>query len=114
MELLLKNGDYVPDGTGQFRRVTGAKELLARVLFKLCARRGSFPFLPELGSRLYLLGREKPAQRQKKCEEYVTEALSGEPDMKVTGVTLTDSGERGTVTVDLLWQGTDLSVSVEV
>ena len=63
MALLLKDGDYVVDERGGLRTVEGAQDLLQRVLFRLQARRGSFPFLPELGSRLYLLPREKPGGR---------------------------------------------------
>ena len=55
MELELKNGDYVPDGIGGVHRVSGREALAQRVLFRLTARRGSFPFWPELGSRLYQL-----------------------------------------------------------
>ena len=64
MELQIQNGDYVPDGLGGFRRLTGGEALLQRVLFRLVPRRGAFPFMPELGSRLYLVLREKPAARQ--------------------------------------------------
>ena len=59
MELMLRDGDYVPDGAGGLRTVEGADALLQQVLFRLQARRGGLPFLPELGSRLYLLTREK-------------------------------------------------------
>ena len=57
MELKLRNKDYVPDGQGGFVRCLGWEGVLAEALFRLSCRRGSFPFLPELGSRLYLLGR---------------------------------------------------------
>ena len=60
MEFLLRDGDYVPDGAGSLVKLTGAEEVLQRALFRLSARRGSFPLLPELGSGLYLLGREAP------------------------------------------------------
>ena len=52
MELELRNGDYVSDGAGGLRRLEGDQALLQRVLFRLTARRGQFPFLEELGSRL--------------------------------------------------------------
>ena len=78
MELQIQNGDYVPDGLGGFRRLTGGEALLQRVLFRLVPRRGAFPFMPELGSRLYLVLREKPAARQALAEQYVAEALAGE------------------------------------
>ena len=40
MELKLEQGDYVPDGAGGFETLDGAQALLARVLFRLTARRG--------------------------------------------------------------------------
>ena len=56
MELKIRNGDYIADGIGGERRADGAEALLERALFRLSVRRGSFPFLPELGSELYRLG----------------------------------------------------------
>ena len=50
MENLLRDGDYAPNGFGGFTRLSGAQEVLARALFRLTCRKGSFPFLPELGS----------------------------------------------------------------
>ena len=64
MELQLENRDYVPDGHGGVTGLRGMEALLARTLFRLTARRGALPFLPELGSRLYQLSREKPSARQ--------------------------------------------------
>ena len=64
MDNLLRDGDYVPKGFGGFTRLYGTQEILARALFRLTCRRGSFPFLPELGSRLQELGREKPSARE--------------------------------------------------
>ena len=53
MELKLVNGDYLPDGRGGLQQAE--EEILQRALSRLTARRGSFPFLPEFGSRLCLL-----------------------------------------------------------
>ena len=78
MGLSLRNGDYVPDGTGGLRRTEGREALLEQVLFRLTARRGSFPFLPELGSRLWQLGQLPAVQRQSAAEQYVAEALAAE------------------------------------
>ena len=55
MELQLKHGDYVSDGAGGVRRVAGNEALLQRVLFRLTARRGTFPFWETLGSQLWKL-----------------------------------------------------------
>ena len=114
MELFLKDGDYLPDGQGGFCTVTGREELLQRVLWKLTARRGGFPFLPQLGSRLYLLSRQKPAEWQGRAEEYVTEALAEEADLRIDGVEVEPENGNLLVTVRLNWQGEDLSVKLGV
>ena len=101
-------GDYVPDGVGGVQRLSGGEEVLARVLFRLTARRGSFPFLPELGSRLRQVLREKPSARQALAMQYAAEALKEEPGLKVTAAEL--DGERLTVRLD--WQGEALEASV--
>lgn len=112
MALKLMEGDYVPDRAGAFVSLTGKEELLNRVLFKLTARRGSFPLLPEVGSRLYLLLREKPANRQAMGAAYVTEALSDEEGLSVTE-TVWDEGSH-TLRVFLQWQGESLSADISV
>lgn len=113
MERVLKNGDYVPDGTGGLENVSGGEEVLARALFRLTARRGALPFLPGLGSRLYELGREKPSARQALAEQYVAEAL-GEEDVSVQSVELEQQGEGGVLSVKLLWQGETLTGQVDL
>ena len=113
METKLVNGDYVPDGLGGVERLSGADALLGRVLYRLTARRGQFPPLPELGSRLYLLGRETGANRLA-ARHYVAEALAQEP-VTVEDVTLTAAGEgRVHLAVFLKYQGTDLAVTLTV
>lgn len=114
MALLLKDGDYVAVERGGLRTVEGAQDLLQRVLFRLQARRGSFPFLPELGSRLYLLGREKPGDRQALARQYAVEALRGE-EVEVTGVAVEESQPgRLRVLVDMEWNGVHLAAEVMV
>ena len=75
MSLLLKDRDYVADGNGGVAVVRDGESLLNETLFRLTARRGSFPFLPELGSRLHLLGRASTRQRETLAGQYVAEAL---------------------------------------
>ena len=77
MENLLRDGDYVPDGFGGFVRLQGQEALLQRALFKMNVRRGSFPFLPQMGSRFHDLGKEKPETRNLAARQYAAEALSG-------------------------------------
>jgi len=114
MEAKLSNGDYIPDGLGGVVRCEGADALLERVLFRLTARRGSFPLLPQLGSRLYLLGREPAAQRSTAAMQYAAEALT-EEDVTVTDVILSPAGEgRVRIQVLLEHRGEDLSVEMTV
>ena len=115
MELKLEQGDYVPDGTGGFAALDGAQALLDRVLFRLTARRGQFPLLPELGSRLYQLGRERPSARSALALQYVTEALAPETDLAVVETVLTEHG-AGTASLEvaLAWQGTPLAIQLEL
>lgn len=114
-ELFLRDGDYVPDGKGGFSTVSGGEELLQRVLLRLLARRGGSPFLPDFGSRLYLLSRAKPGERSALAKQYVTEALADEADLVITDVTLAEGEDgNGTLTVTLNWQGEELALTVEV
>ena len=111
MELKLQNGDYIPDGLGGVIRCGGADALLERVLFRLTAHRGQFPLLPELGSRLYLLCREKPAARAALAAGYAAEALADQP-VQVTRAEWEE--ETGRLTVYLAWQGESLSATVYI
>ena len=77
MENLLRDGDYVPNGFGGFVRLQDTEAVLQRALFKLTARRGSFPFLPRLGSRLLSLGGMRRAERGAAAAQYAAEALEG-------------------------------------
>ncbi len=110
MELMVRDGDYLSDEAGRFRRVDGSDELLQRVLWKLSIPRGSFPLLPDLGSRLHQLSRSKLAQQGALARQYVSEALSTEPDLEVTNVMLE---QDGTMAVSLTWRGESLSVTIQ-
>ncbi|MBR2667308.1 MAG: hypothetical protein IKD96_04020 [Oscillospiraceae bacterium] len=113
MELRRYNGDYVPDGTGSFQTLTGGQELLQRVLWRLQIPRGSFPFLPELGSNLHLLLRSAPAERPALARQYVAQALEPE-DVTIDSVDLTYSkAGSAIVTVRLTGAGTTLTLSVQ-
>lgn len=86
MELKLRDGDYVagPDGTTE--RVGGTEAAVQRALMRLTARRGGFLPQPDYGSRLYTLGRLKPAQRSAAAVQYVLEALEPETEISVEAV----------------------------
>ncbi len=106
----LRDGDYCPDGKGGFVQCEGAQAVLERVLFLLTARRGSFPLLPQLGSRLYLLPREKPSARSALGASYAAQALAEEEDLQVDGAVWHE--EEGRLEVALRWRGEDLQVSL--
>ncbi len=114
MELKMKNGDYIPDGAGGLNRSEGAQEVLNRVLFRLTARRGAFPFLPDLGSQLHRLLRERPSARLAAARQYVAQALEDESQVRVTDVSLRDTQTGVEITVYLLWQGEELTVTAAV
>lgn len=108
----LRNGDYCPDGAGGFLRAVGEEEVLERVMFKLTARRGKFPLMPELGSRIYQLLRQKPGARASVGASYAAEALADEPELTVTGADWNE--EIHLLTVYLTWRGTRFQAEVEV
>lgn len=116
MERKLSGGDYLPGAQGDFQALDGAQALLQRVLFRLTARRGQFPFLPQMGSRLYQLCRDgKPSARAALARQYTVEALKEENDLAVTDVQWTQLGEnRGRLQVFLEWQGEPLSLAMDV
>ena len=114
MELKIVNGDYVPDGAGGLTGLTGAEEVLARVLFRLTARRGALPFLPKLGSRLYQVTWERPSRWQGLAERYVREALEEESELNVSAVEVAEGEGGAQLVVRLDWQGEALSVTVDL
>ena len=114
MELKLRDGDYVPDGIGGLCRVDGNGALLQRTLFKLTARRGMFPFLEKLGSRLWQLGEVPPGRRQSAAAQYVAEALEDEA-LTVASVELEpQAGGAMALAVRFVWRGEPLSVTVGI
>lgn len=114
MSLLLKDRDYAADGNGGVVVVRDGEALLNEVLFRLTARRGSFPFLPKLGSRMERLRREKPSSRELLAQQFAVEALDDLEDVTVTGVSVRQEGDRLWVSVYLLWQGEELSVTAQL
>lgn len=112
MENKLVNGDYVPNGLGGIVRQTGTAALLSGALFRLTCHRGSFPLLPALGSRLYLLGREKPASRAMAAQQYAQEALE-DLDLQVTDASVAEQTD-GTLAVSLRLQSAEETLDLEV
>lgn len=109
-ELKIRDGDYVFNSAGTAQRVKGREALLQRVLFKLTARRGAFPFLEEMGSTLYRLGSFPPSQRQGAAQTAAAQALADEEDLELEQAEL--DGER--LTVHLRYQGEPLELKLTV
>ena len=81
------------------------------VNFLLTARRGKFPLLPEVGSRLYQIFREKPSARGALGASYAAEALAGERDLRVLGAVWEE--ESQTLTVSVAWEDERLDVTLD-
>ena len=100
MRTILQDRDYVPDGDGGFCRVSGDKALLSEALFRLTCRRGQFPFLPELGSRLWQLPQEKSSSYESVVRHSAAEALDG-LDLEVEDVSIKQQAD-GSLLVGLV------------
>ena len=112
-ELKIREGDYRRSGGG-LATVDGAEGLLQRVMFRLTARTGAFPFWESRGSRLWQLGRIPAAQRQAAAMQYTAEALQDE-QLTVEDVALQERAD-GTMamTAALRGEGQTLSVTVDI
>lgn len=113
MSLRLVDRDYAAKAGGLISD-SGGEALLDEVLFRLAVRRGSFPFLPGLGSRMYLLRREKPSAWADLARQYAAEALADLTDLSVTGAAVTRQGENLTAAISLLWRGEELTVTADL
>lgn len=112
MELKLRNGQYCLS-EGGLETVQGREEVLQRVLMRLAAHRGTFLPDPDYGSRLYQLGRLKPAQRSAAARLYVEEALEDEPDVYVRSVAYLP-GEDGEAAVVVAFAINDWETEITI
>ena len=114
MSLKLVDRDYVPDGNGGVASGRGGEELLDEALFRLAARRGSFPFLPRLGSRMDQLRRAKPSDWESLALQYAVEALEGLDGVSVAGIRVSREQDGLWAAAELLWQGERLTVTARL
>ena len=116
MELKLVDGAYAAGKYSWLAEVSGDEETAQRIAMKLTARRGGFAPLPEYGSRLYALPQLKPSQRQAAAKQYIAEALEGETDAALTGMSM--AAEDGRLSLKLTFRvggGTaDMETAFEV
>jgi len=108
----LINGDYVPQGSG-IARARGIQGAFANAVFCLQCRRGSFPFLPNLGSRLWQLGRVRQGDWEVCARQYCAEALQG-TGVEVQNVKVYPQGQALCVEAALRLGETTLNVEVQV
>lgn len=88
MELKLADGKYLRGDKLGVAQVSELEELLQRIEMKLKIRRGAFLPLPDYGSRLHLLSRERPSNRQSAVRQYVLEALADENEVELDSLEL--------------------------
>lgn len=108
----LINGDYVAQGGG-IARMQGVNAAYANAIFRLQCRRGSFPFLPELGSRLWQLGRLRPGDWEVCARQYCMEALQGS-GVELQSVSVSQQGQAICVEAELILGENTLLVEVNV
>ncbi|MGM9521827.1 MAG: hypothetical protein ACI3VB_05040 [Oscillospiraceae bacterium] len=111
MAMRLVDGRYIPDVWGGFETVSGEKALMQRLFFRLIARRGAFPLLPELGSRLYLLTGVKPSERKSAAEMYVREAVS-EENVELKSVDFTEQAGEIVLSMTFAYSGGELPMTL--
>ena len=115
MELKLDNGYYVPANYQGFAQVSELEELAQRLMMKLTAKRGQFFPLPDYGSRLYLLPKILPSQRETAARQYVIEALADENEVELTDFELFQTGLSALITATFSYKGdTKLVITTEV
>ncbi|NCC67986.1 MAG: hypothetical protein EOM14_07290 [Clostridia bacterium] len=115
MELKLENGNYVPANYQGFAQISEMDELAQRLMMKLTAKRGKFLPLPDYGSRLYLLPKIMPSQRETTARQYVIEALADEEDVELTDFEFSQTGISAQMSATFSYKGdTSLVITTKV
>lgn len=91
MDMMVKDGDFVPGAGGLPMTVTGLEEILNCVRLSLMVRQGEFPYDRSIGSRLHLLDRQEEHAADR-AAAMANEALMGLPGVRVTEAVLSDRG----------------------
>ena len=113
MELKLNGRNYESDSFGSAAEVSGAEAMLQRALFTLRVRRGAFAPLPDFGSRLHLLQREKPSDREAVARGYVQEALSALEGLYLDSLSLQENADSSlTLQLSFTYKGDELDAEL--
>lgn len=91
MDMMVKDGDFVPGAGGLPVTVTGLQELLNCVRLSLMVRQGKFPYDRSIGSRLHLLDRQEEHAAER-AAAMASEALMWLPGVRVTEAVLRSGG----------------------
>ena len=110
MAIKLLHGDYVTQGNMAVCQ-QGSDAAFENALFRLQCRRGSFPFLPELGSTLWRLGLERPGDRLACARQACAQALQGS-GVRAQSIRVCEQGGALSVEAELVLG--DHSIAVEV
>ena len=114
MEMKLCNGDYIPNSLNGFKLAMGFEEKLERILYKLSCRKGGFAPMPNLGSELHKLLREKRENRVSSARKYILEALFDEHGIVLTDVRVSEINEGLTVDAEFEYSGLKESVTIKL
>lgn len=106
------NRDMAKDSRGMPASITGAQELLQRILIRLTVRKGGFPPDPELGSRVPLLANCPPAQLDSLADSYVREALAGMEGVHVQKVEVLRQTQRDKLKLTVWASTSDVTIEV--
>jgi phage gp46-like protein len=107
VDLVLYHGDHRRDERGYPQRAEGAAEKIQQAMIRLTVPKGRFELDPELGSRLYELGRasREPGRIEELALEYAQEALLELTQMKVLSATAQNQEEGLLLELELCWEG---------
>lgn len=116
MDVLLENGDFVPDHRGSPVLVDGERELLQRAAIRLAVRRGSLPHDPAFGSTLHRLRGGASESTNAQALAAVRQALAPLPQLEARGADCVwePDAARLRVRVSLALRGRDYQLEVRL
>lgn len=102
MDCLLKDGDYVLDHRGRPMMIAGDAELAQRAMIRLAVKRGSLPFDPSFGSRIFQVRRmESQKKMQQEALSVVRDALAPIGQLQVLSAGCSYDAQNSRLTVQV-------------
>lgn len=114
MDSAIDNGGFAVNESGKPYMIDGINKALQQIRMCLEIKKGSFVFLPSLGSELWKLDASKP-YLSKQAEMFVKEAVIGIENIEINSVTA-EVSEFGSikVTVAVGYMGKTANLEVNV